>query len=142
MAAVEVTIRATEYDLLNRTQRQVVLIGEAMLTGLGVGGGPMPPGPGNPPGIWGGGNEPFPTPPIANVPGAPGYRPPGIWGGPIDPYPDHGLPQPPTEPPTGTPDDDGFLKPPPEGGGWAYHEDYGWMYAPKPGGATPHTAKK
>ena len=27
-----------------------------------------------PPGIWGGGNVPMPTPPIANVPGAPGGR--------------------------------------------------------------------
>ena len=39
---------------------------------------------GSPPGIWGGGNVPMPTPPIANVPGMPGgggERPPGIWGG-------------------------------------------------------------
>lgn len=81
MAAVEVTISGVLFDKLNRTTQNVVLIGEASLTGLGVGGGPMPPGPGgggNPPGIWGGSNEPFPTPPIANVPGAPGYRPPEV----------------------------------------------------------------
>lgn len=42
-----------------------------------------------PPGIWGGGNVPMPNPPIANVPGAPGYHPPGgdhIWG-PPGPWP-------------------------------------------------------
>lgn len=72
MAAVEVTISGVLYDKLARTTRPVVLIGEATLTGLGVGGGPMPPGSGSP------------------------GDPPGIWGGPIDPYPDHGLP-----PPTG-----------------------------------------
>lgn len=65
--------------------------------------------PPSPPGIWGGANEPFPTPPIANVPGAPGYRPPGvpthpiyyppgIWG-PTDPRPGWGLPGP--QPPAG-----------------------------------------
>lgn len=54
-----------------------------------------------PPGIWGGGNEPFPTPPIVIPPGSPGvpthpiYYPPGIWG-PTDPRPGYGLPgQPP-----------------------------------------------
>lgn len=43
---------------------------------------------GQPPGIWGGGNVPMPNPPIANVPGAPGYQPPlGIWGGANQPFP-------------------------------------------------------
>jgi len=76
---------------------------------LGIGGGPMPGGPGpshpiapggRPPGIWGGpplypdqglpGSQPHPSHPIA-----PGGRPPGIWGGPPL-YPDQGLPgQPP-----------------------------------------------
>lgn len=70
MAAVEVTISGVLFDKYARTTRPVVLIGEASLTGLGVGGGPMPPGQGG---------------------GSPG-DPPGIWGGPIDPYPDHGLP--------------------------------------------------
>lgn len=42
----------------------------------------------NPPGIWGGGNVPMPNPPIANVPGVPGYNPnpPIIWG-PPGPWP-------------------------------------------------------
>lgn len=72
MAAVAVQIRGTLYDLQAKTSRQVVLMGEASLLGLEIGGGPVIP-PGN-----GGG-------------GSPG-DPPGIWGGPIDPYPDHGLP--------------------------------------------------
>ena len=75
MAAVEVTISGVLYDKVNRTTQPVVLIGEASLTGLGVGGGPIVP-PAQPPG-----------------------KPPGIWGGPIDPYPDHGLPGP--QPPSG-----------------------------------------
>lgn len=71
MAAVEITISGVLYDKYNRTQQNVVLIGEAMITGLHVGGGPMPPGEGKPPGIWGGGNEPFPTPPIHLPPDRP-----------------------------------------------------------------------
>ena len=89
MAAVEVTISGVLYDKLSRSTRPVVLIGEASLTGLEIGGGPMPPGQGggggSPPGIWGGGNVPMPNPPIANVPGAPGYQPPDRPPEPIDP---------------------------------------------------------
>lgn len=94
MAAVEVTISGVLFDKQNRTTQQVVLIGEATLTGVGVGGGPVIPPPqqppdggggGKPPGIWGGANEPFPTPPIANVPGAPGYTPPDKPPEPIQP---------------------------------------------------------
>lgn len=110
MAAVELTITGVLYDKLNRTTQQVVLIGEASLTGLGVGGGPMPPGPGGPVHIWGGGNVPMPSPPIANVPGAPGYRPPEPGG----PPPDAGI------------------KPPPSTGGWGYVglPGFGWAYYP------------
>lgn len=102
MAAVEVTISGVLFDKLNRTVQNVVLIGEASLTGLGVGGGPMPPGPGGlPDHIWGGGNVPMPSPPIANVPGAPGYRPPGdhIWGGGNEPFPTPPIYFPPQIPP-------------------------------------------
>jgi hypothetical protein len=45
---------------------------------------PIAPGGGQPPGIWGGGNMPYPDQ------GLPG-RPPGIWGG-APSYPDQGLP--------------------------------------------------
>lgn len=132
MAAVEITISGVLYDKYNRTQQNVVLIGEATLTGLQVGGGPMPPGGGSPPGIWGGGNVPMPTPPIANVPGAPGYnppgKPPGIWGGPIDPYPGHPLPEPPGKPPEP-------IQPPIE---WkvVWHPTEGWMVVGVPN--VPH----
>ena len=75
MAAVEVTISGVLFDKLNRTTQNVVLIGEATLTGVGVGGGPIippdKPPPEKPPGIWGGGNEPFPTPPIFFPPAVP-----------------------------------------------------------------------
>lgn len=98
MAAVEVTISGVLYDKLSRTTRPCVLIGEASLTGLGVGGGPMPPGEGQPPGIWGGGNEPFPTPPI-HLPGGGGGRPPGIWGGGNEPFPTPPIYIPPNVPP-------------------------------------------
>lgn len=106
MSAVEITISGTLYDKFHRTTQQVVLIGEASLTGLGVGGGPMPPGPGGDH-IWGGGNVPMPSPPIANVPGAPGYRPPGdhIWGGGNVPMPSPPIWLPPNVPPGMTPPD-------------------------------------
>lgn len=81
MAAVEVTISGMLYDKLNRTTQNVVLIGEATLTGLGVGGGPIFPPPsgggGNPPGIWGP-TDPRPNPPIANVPPGSNPNPPGF----------------------------------------------------------------
>lgn len=146
MAEVLVQISGVLYDKLSRTERPVLLQGMASLVGLGVGGGPIVPG-GDPPHIWGGGNEPFPTPPIANVPGAPGYRPPlGIWGGGNVPMPSPpianvpGLPPMPDEPPPeGPPDQDGFIKPPPPQGGWAYHQTYGWMLDPAPTQGTPHS---
>jgi hypothetical protein len=112
MPAVEITISGVLYDKVNRTVQPVVLIGEASLTGLGVGGGPIvPPGgqPGGPVHIWGGGNVPMPSPPIANVPGLP-------------PMPDE-PPANPEEP-----------KPPPPDGGWGWHPDYGWGYFPMTGG--------
>lgn len=95
MAAVEVTISGMLYDKLNRTTQNVVLIGEATLTGLGVGGGPMPPGPGGGPGYrpehpiyWPPGTQPHPEHPI--------YYPPGSL-----PHPEHPivLPKPPIDPP-------------------------------------------
>lgn len=112
MSAVDVTITGVLYDKVNRTVQAVVLIGEASLTGLGIGGGPiLPPAS---PGV--------PTHPIM-LPGMPG------WG---DPHPAHPIvvPEPPTEPPP----DQGTVKPPPPGGGWGWHPDYGWGYFPMGGG--------
>lgn len=128
MAAIEITVSGVLYDKLNRTMQQVVLIGEASLTGLGIGGGPIipPDKPGHPPG--------YPAFPIAGPPGVdfpdkPGY-PPTIGGGPIIP--------PPIEPPPNpeTP------KPPPPGGGWGWHPEYGWGYFPMTGGKPQPPGKK
>jgi hypothetical protein len=131
MAAIPVTLVGTEYDPTSASGaagKPVTIVGEIHLTGLGVGGGPMPPlsiwpGPGKPthpiyypPHIWGGGNEPFPTPPIV-------IPPP-----PTPPYPD-----PPAE---GT-------KPPPPEGGWGYSPEHGWGYFPGTGPVPgPKAAKK
>lgn len=75
MAAVEVTITGMLYDKLNRTTQNVVLIGEASFTGLGVGGGPMPPGSGSPPSVW----------PGPGHPEHPIYWPPSVWPDPRPP---------------------------------------------------------
>jgi len=97
MAAVEVTITGMLYDKINRTTQNVVLVGEASLTGLGIGGGPLPPGPGQPPGS--GGVPVFPSHPIYHPPGISG--PPGPW-----PTPPIVIPMPPDTPnlpPPGSP---------------------------------------
>lgn len=117
MAAIDITISGVLYDKLSRTTRPVVLIGEASLTGLGIGGGPIlpPEGGGGPPVSPG-----VPTHPIM-LPGMPG------WG---DPRPEHPIywPPPPTDPPT-IPSDP---KPPPAEGGWGWSPEYGWGYFPGP----------
>lgn len=106
-----------------------------------------------PPGIWGGGNVPMPTPPIANVPGAPGFKPPHIMN-PIPPiiWPDP--PEPPIskppEPPGGSPEHPINLPPgpPPEGfhwelvfhpllGGWSWALVQGDPPKPPPPGYNP-----
>ena len=121
MAAIEVTITGMLYDKLARTMQNVVLIGEASLTGLGVGGGPVIPPPPS------GGAPPHPEHPI--YPGA---------------HPEHPIvnpPQPPTEPPTDTVP--GGDKPPPDTGGWGYVAQWsdgsagGWGYFPGSSGAGP-----
>lgn len=48
--------------------------------------GPILP-PDRPPGIWGGSNEPFPTPPIVIPPDKPNLPPLLIWGGGNQPFP-------------------------------------------------------
>jgi hypothetical protein len=88
MASVPVTLDGALYDLWSKTTQRVVFIGQASLTGLGVGGGPIipdqppgqPPGGGGPPGvptfpIWG--------PPGIDLPPGPGYPP--VAGHPIVP---------------------------------------------------------
>ena len=94
----EVTITGMLYDKIARTTQNVVMIGDAYITGLTIGGGPIIP---------------------------PAGKPPGIWGGPIDPYPDHGLPpwqplppitSPPSPPQPGDPTTP--VPPPPGSAGW------------------------
>lgn len=125
MSAVEVTISGILYDRSARTQQSVVLIGEATLTGLGVGGGPIiPPVGGSPPGIWG------PTDP------RPGW---GLPGG--EPHPEHpwvppSAPDKPTEPPP-----EGGDKPPPDDGGWGFVAEWSkWGYFPGEEEPAPKTA--
>lgn len=128
MAAVEVTITGMLYDKLNRTVQNVVLVGEASLTGLGVGGGPMPPGPGGIPGgphpehpiYWPPGTQPHPEHPI--------YFPPGSL-----PHPEHPIVIPPPIP-VDPPSNPETPKPPPPDGGWGWHPEYGWGYFPGGGG--------
>lgn len=80
MAAVPVTIQAMVYPRdKSGDPYPATLVGFASITGLGVGGGPIEPPPDiipEPPlVIWGGGNEPFPTPPIV-IPPLPPDPPP------------------------------------------------------------------
>lgn len=105
----EVTITGVLYDKVNRTSQNVVLIGDAYITGLTIGGGPIIP-PGQPPlGIWGP-TDPRPTPPIPIYPGGT-PNPPVIWPGPgvppegQAPIPSHpiALPGDPWWPPTAPP---------------------------------------
>lgn len=138
MSGVEVTITGILYDKVNRTTQNVTLIGEAILTGLEVGGGPVLPGrpdfpgfperPEKPPGVWPSPGRP--THPIYR-PGPGGNRPvdPG-WG--VDEG--AGIPPKPEEPPPGNAD-----KPPPEdGGGWGFVSEWSrWGYFPAEDEAQP-----
>lgn len=129
MAAVPITIVGIETKD-DGTSGQVTIVGMASLTGLGVGGGPIMP-PDKPPGIWGP-TDPRPTPPI--------YLPPIIPGGPpinIGAHPEHPIVLPPPPPDT-TPSPPGMaVKPPPDAGGWAYVQPWGWGYFPSGATAGP-----
>lgn len=127
MAAIEITVDGILYDKLNRTTQNVVIFGQASLTGLGVGGGPSLPTPQPPQQPPLHPQFPINLPPgtgwLPGGPSAPGGYPPSIGGGPI-------IPPPPTDPP---PNSD-TPKPPPPGGGWGWHPEYGWGYFPMVGG--------
>lgn len=154
MAAVPITINGVLCDKYGRTIQQVVLVGDATITGVGVGGGPIVPpegggeGPpsiwpspghpahpiapgGPPPGIWGP-NDPRPTPPIVLPPYEPGGPPVGIWPSPGHPAHPIVIPEPPPQP-EGSPD-----KPPPEEGGWGFSGDWQkWVMYPGPTSPQP-----
>jgi len=114
MAEVPVTINGVIYPKAKGGVDQpvpCVIQGLAVITGLGVGGGPSEP----PPGIWGG-------PPnwVDNT--LPPGRPPHIWGG-APPWVDNTLPQPPQAPdvPEGTPPSTVVKEPSP--GSWGTYTD-------------------
>jgi hypothetical protein len=94
MAAIPVTIvgtitgKSTKEGDVSATE-QCVIQGIASLTGLEVGGGPMPGGP--PPQIW-------PSPGVPTHPIAPGGPPPTIWPDPGKPT--HPIVLPPDLPPS------------------------------------------
>jgi hypothetical protein len=151
MAGIPVTLVGVAYTDKSMNATPVTIVCDLSYQGLGIGGGPMPGGrpplgiwgpddprpgtglPGNQPGIDNTlpGNQPYPGQGLpGNQPGIdntlPGQQPRPGW-------PPIAMPPifyPPTEPPVGEPGDDGFVKPPPEGGGWAYHEDFGWLFSP------------
>ena len=143
MAGLDVTITGVLYDKITRTGHPVVLIGEATLTGLGVGGGPMPPGEGKPPSdahpehpiYWPPGSQPHPEHPIYYPPGTGGGRPPHPEH-PIPPIPAHPIvlpPDKPTDPPTEPP-----TQPADPQWNWAWTPEYGWHPAYVPEGGKPH----
>lgn len=109
MAAVEITISGVLYDKIARTSQPVVLIGEATLTGLGVGGGPIYPP--QPPGGGGGGYPGHPAHPI--------WRPDLKPEHPIVLPPDRPT-DPPIEPPTNPPDPNWE---------WCWNPNTGWIPA-------------
>lgn len=118
MAAINVVLNGT---FTSDAGSQVgTFIGTMAYSDLSVGGGPVIP------------DKPSRPPPVD-----PGY---GYPERPVDPG--YGIPGPPYDPPTGSPPEgpvgaDGFIKSPPEGGGWGYHPTYGWMLDPGPEGAGP-----
>jgi len=123
MGTVPITINGVIYPKNRSGSDQPIpatFVGEAWISDLGVGGGPvMPPTSGGSPGlpihpIWG--------PPGISLPPGPGYPP--VASHPLPP-----IPPMPIEPPP-----DGGMKPPPPDGGWGYHPDYGWGYFPGGGG--------
>jgi hypothetical protein len=158
MSSQQVTLVGVAYtDKTGNPPIHLTIVAEMYSTGLGVGGGPMPGGPPLAPthpwvpplGIWG----PTDPRPGTGLPGNQPYPDNSLPGG--QPHPDQSLPgpqpvpgwppiamppifYPPPIPPVGSGDSDGFVKPPPEGGGWAYHESYGWLFSPK--GAGPKTS--
>lgn len=124
MAAIQVTLSGMLYDRLARTTQNVVFMGDASLTGIGIGGGPIvPPEGGQPPDP----NAPRPSHPIAK-PGDP------WWGG--DLHPAHPIELPPEVPPD--------IPAPPDLFTWkvAWTEETGWVVVAVPNVPHPVPSKK
>lgn len=113
MAAVPIVFSGVFYPK-NKMDKPIpgTFVGNAVIAGLEVGGGPIEP----PPDIK-------PEPPLV------------IWGGPIDPYPDHALPEPPPEKPPTTPEK------PHEGWNWSAAKS-GWYYLYVPGEGTAEPKRR
>jgi hypothetical protein len=117
MASIPVSLDGFLYDLLNRTTQRVLILADASLQGLSIGGGPIQPPPGGGTQPPGGGYPPHPAFPIygPGIPtqpvdpgwgvGGPGKPPEGGGGGggfppkPGDAQPPPGAPPKPTAPP-------------------------------------------
>lgn len=117
MSAVPITFQGMMYPRdKSVAPYPFTALGVASITGLEVGGGPILPPDEVPPDevkpplvIWGGGNEPFPTPPIFIPPELPPDQPP--------------------DPP----------QPPHEGWNWsASKSGWYYLYVPGPSDAQPH----
>lgn len=136
MAAVPITMVGVSTDDTGQT-KSVTFIGMASITGLGIGGGPIiPPKPPDSgahpehPIYWPPGTQPHPEHPIVLPPIYPGGPPIDIGA-----HPEHPIVLPP--PPDTTPPPPGMaVKPPPDTGGWAYVQPWGWGFFPK-GSTTP-----
>lgn len=142
MASIPVTLDGVLYDLANRTTQRVVFIGDASISGLSIGGGPIQPPAGQPP--QGGGQPPHPAfpiwgPPGINFPDKPGY-PPVVGGGPIIPP---GSSVTPPKPGDATPPPDAPPKPtapPPPDGAWYWQgvwQMWVWVPSAPPTSGTP-----
>lgn len=91
MATVPITLFGVTFAAGSQVGIPTTFVGQAFLTGLGVGGGPAPGGP--PLGIWGGGG--VGNYPDAGFPGPQPGGPIGIWGGGgVGDYIDAGFPGP------------------------------------------------
>jgi hypothetical protein len=127
MAAIPITIVGTlTSGAKDGGSEQVTLVGIASLTGLEVGGGPMPGGP--PLGFWGGR-----PPEYVDIGGPPPQ--PGIWPSPG--VPTHPIVLPPDLPPTLPPPDDRPIE-------WkaAWTPTTGWVVVGVPQGPVPTPSKK
>lgn len=100
MATVPVTLVGITYAASSPVGIPTTFVGEAFVTGLGVGGGPMPGGQPQPPlGFWGGSLGNYID---QGLPGRQPSGPIGIWGGGgVGNYPDAGFPGPQPRPPLG-----------------------------------------